>query len=144
MKLWRHNRESWRFWCHDDDRSRFGKLPEETVEADKGTEGQEESKFLHKHLPFLHPVVLVFDGHLVLLRRQVVEWTLEGMCDVDGTVLVLHFIAVDVFGVILILDDDLTSSLTFFVHDNVVVHVLVGTDGGVVREQFLGTVVRKS
>ena len=56
MKLWRHNRESWRFWCHDDDGSRFGKLPEEAVEADKGTEGQEESKFLHKHLPFLHPV----------------------------------------------------------------------------------------
>ena len=144
MKLWRHNRESWRFWCHDDDRSRFGKLPEEAVEADKGTEGQEESKFLHKHLPFLHPVVLVFDGHLFLLWRQVVEWTLEGMCDMDRTVLVLHFIAVDVFGVILILDDDLTSSLTLLVHDNVVVHVLVGADGGIAWKELLWTMIGKT
>ena len=144
MNLWRHDGKFWRLRVHDDNRGRFNVFSEKGIQPDKGTEGQEKSKFLHKHLPFLHPVVLVFDGHLVLLWRQVVEWTLEGMCDVDGTMLVLHFIAVDVFGVILILDDDLTSSLTFLVHDNVVVHVLVGTDGGVVREQFLGTVVRKS
>ena len=135
MKFRRHDREFWRFRCHDDDGSRLGIIPtKEGIEADKGTEGQEESKFLHKHLPFLHPVVLMLDGHLFFLWRQVVERTLEGVRDVDGPVVVFHFIAVDIFGVVLVLDDDLSGPLALLVHDNVVVHVLVGADGGVTRE----------
>lgn len=145
MKLWRHDGESWRFWCHNDDGGRFGIIPtKEGIEADKGAEGQEESKFLHKHFPFLHSVILMFDGHLSFISRQVVERTLERVRDVDGPVLVLHFIAVDVFGVVLVLDDDLAGTLALLVYDNVVVHILVGADGGVAWEQFLGTVIGKS
>ena len=144
MNLWRHDGKFWRVWLHDNDRGRFNVSSEKGVQPDKGTEGQEESKFLHKHLPFLHTIVFMFDSHLSFIVHQVIKRTLEGMCDMDGPTLVFHFVAVDVPSVVLVLDNHLAGPLAFLVHNNIVVHVLVGADGGVIRKQLFWAMIGKT